>query len=50
MKAIASLTNELMSLMQITDKGEVNIKILVSEVTGIELVKYEMMWARESKR
>jgi hypothetical protein len=50
MTAIASLTNEPMSLMQITDKGEVNIKMLVSEVTEVEPVKYEMIWARESKR
>ena len=50
MKAIASLTNEPMSLMQNTDKSEVNTQILVSEVTEVEPVKYEIMWARVPKR
>jgi hypothetical protein len=36
--------------MQITDKSEVNIKILVSEVTEVEPEKYERMWARVPKR
>ncbi|MFT5900719.1 MAG: hypothetical protein ACI97K_003391 [Glaciecola sp.] len=50
MKAVESLTSEPMFSMQITDKGEVNIMIFVSEVTKIEPVKYERMCTMESKR
>jgi acyl-coenzyme A thioesterase PaaI-like protein len=45
MTAIASLTDEQIALMQTAEKGEVNVKVLVTDATGIEPVECEMIWA-----
>jgi acyl-coenzyme A thioesterase PaaI-like protein len=50
MTAVASLTDEQIALMQNTDKGEVNVKVQVTDATGIEPVECEMIWAWVPKR
>lgn len=47
--AVASLTDEQIALMQTSDKGEVNVKVQVSDAKGIEPVICEMIWAWISK-
>jgi acyl-coenzyme A thioesterase PaaI-like protein len=50
MTAVASLTDEQIALMQSAEKGEVNVQIVVTDATGIEPLKCEMIWAWVSKR
>lgn len=50
MTAVASLTDEQISLMQTAEKGEVNVKIQVTDATGIEPLKCEMIWAWVPKK
>lgn len=45
MTAVASLTDEQITLMQTADKGEINVKVQVTDATGIEPLKCEMIWA-----
>lgn len=45
MTAVATLTDEQIQLMQTTDKGEVNVQVVVTDATGIEPLKCEMIWA-----
>lgn len=49
MKAVATLTDEQQNLMQNTEKGETLVSILVTDETGQEPVKCEMLWAWVSK-
>jgi acyl-coenzyme A thioesterase PaaI-like protein len=50
MTAVASLTEQQIELMQTADKGEVKVKVQVTDVTGIEPVECEMIWAWVAKR
>ncbi len=50
MTAVASLTDEQMTLMQTAQKGEVNVKVHVTDATGIESVECEIIWAWVPKR
>lgn len=50
MTAVASLTEEQICLMQTTEKGEVNVAVVVTDVTGIEPLKCEMIWAWVPKK
>lgn len=50
MMAVASLTDEQITLMQTAEKGEVNVKVQVTDATGIEPVECEMIWAWVAKR
>lgn len=50
MTAVASLTDEQINLMQTTEKGEVNVKVVVQDETGIEPLICEMIWAWVPKR
>ena len=45
MTAVASLTEEQIKLMQHHDKGEVLVKVTVTDVNNIEPVICEMLWA-----
>lgn len=45
MTAIASLTDEQISRMQSSEKGEVLVKVVVTDETGIEPIECEMLWA-----
>jgi acyl-coenzyme A thioesterase PaaI-like protein len=45
MTAVASLTDEQITLMQTAEKGEVNVKVTVTDATGIEPLECEMIWA-----
>jgi acyl-coenzyme A thioesterase PaaI-like protein len=48
--AVASLTDEQITLMQTTEKGEVNVQVIVTDSAGIEPLKCEMIWAWVSKK
>lgn len=50
MTAVASLTDQQIALMQNTDKGEVNVQVVVTDATGFEPVICEMIWAWVAKR
>ncbi len=50
MTAVASLTDEQIALMQTADKGEVNVKVQVTDAIGIEPLECEMIWAWVSKK
>jgi acyl-coenzyme A thioesterase PaaI-like protein len=50
MTAVASLTDEQIALMQTEEKGEVKVKVQVTDATGIEPVECEMIWAWVAKR
>ena len=50
MTATASLTDEQISLMQTADKGEVNVKVNITDITGIEPLECEMIWAWVPKK
>lgn len=49
MTAVATLTDEQIELMQTSDKGEINVAVKVTDVTGIEPVICEMIWAWVNK-
>lgn len=48
--AVASLTDAQIALMQTSEKGEVKVKVHVTDVTGIEPIECEMIWAWVAKR
>jgi acyl-coenzyme A thioesterase PaaI-like protein len=50
MTAVASLTDEQIALMQTAEKGEVNVKVKVTDANGIEPIECEMIWAWVAKR
>jgi acyl-coenzyme A thioesterase PaaI-like protein len=50
MTAVASLTDEQIALMQTAEKGEVNVKVQVTDAMGIEPIECEMIWAWVPKR
>lgn len=50
MQATASLTSEQLELMQSEDKGEVLVKVVVTDATGIEPVECDMLWAWVPKK
>ena len=50
MTAVASLTDEQIELMQNTDKGEINVQVVVTDATGIEPLVCEMIWAWVPKK
>ena len=50
MTAVASLTDEQIALMQTAEKGEVSVKVQVTDATGIEPLECEMIWAWVPKR
>tara|TARA_R110002012_G_scaffold180507_1_gene346326 strand:+ start:412 stop:915 length:504 start_codon:yes stop_codon:yes gene_type:complete len=50
MKAIATLTDEQIALLEEQEKGEVNVHVKVTDATGIEPVECEMIWAWVPKR
>ena len=43
--AVSSLTNEQITLIQNTDKGETLVPVKVTDETGEEVVKASMLWA-----
>lgn len=45
MMAVASLTDEQIALMQTAEKGEVSVKVTITDETGIEPLVCEMLWA-----
>lgn len=45
MTAVATLRDEQIKLMQTAEKGEVNVQVVVTDATGIEALKCEMIWA-----
>ncbi|MBG6074714.1 acyl-coenzyme A thioesterase PaaI-like protein [Polaromonas sp. CG_9.11] len=45
LRAVAILTPEQQALMQASDKGEVNVRVEVTDETGIEPVECEFVWA-----
>jgi len=45
MSAIANLTDEQIALMQTAQKGEVNVKVQITDAKGIEPLECEMIWA-----
>ncbi len=45
MQAVAELTDEQISLMQTQEKGEVTVKVTVTDAQNIEPVICEMIWA-----
>ena len=45
MRAVATLTAAQQALMQASDKGEVNVRVTVTDETGIEPVECEFVWA-----
>ncbi|MEW9797418.1 DUF4442 domain-containing protein [Alteromonas sp. CYL-A6] len=45
MLAVAELTDEQIAMMQREDKGEVTVKVTVTDAQGIEPVLCEMIWA-----
>jgi hypothetical protein len=50
MVAVASVTDEQIALMQTADKGEINVKVVVTDATGIAPVECEMIWAWVNKK
>jgi acyl-coenzyme A thioesterase PaaI-like protein len=50
LKAVASLTEEQIALMTSTEKGEVLVKVAVSDEKMIEPVTAEMLWAWVPKK
>ncbi|WP_293750079.1 DUF4442 domain-containing protein [uncultured Paraglaciecola sp.] len=50
MTAVASLTDKQIALMQTAEKGEVNVKVNVTDANGIEPIECEMIWAWVAKR
>jgi hypothetical protein len=47
---VATLTDEQIELMQTTEKGDINVQVVVTDETGIEPVKCEMVWAWVPKK
>jgi uncharacterized protein (TIGR00369 family) len=45
MKAVATLTPEQVELLHTQDKGEVLVKVTVTDEAGVEPVECEMLWA-----
>lgn len=45
MTAVAKLTDEQIKLMQETEKGDISVDVVITDSTGIEPVKAEMIWA-----
>lgn len=45
MQAVASLTDEQIEMMKSTDKGEVNVKVVVTDESGNQPLVGEMIWA-----
>ena len=45
LKAVATLTAEQRAAMQASDKGEVQVKVTVTDETGAEPVQCEFTWA-----
>ena len=45
MRAVATLTDEQRALMQASDKGEVNVSVLVIDEAGVHPVECEFIWA-----
>lgn len=43
--AVSSLTDEQIELINSTDKGEILVPVKVTDETGAEVVKAEMLWA-----
>ncbi|MGO4891884.1 DUF4442 domain-containing protein [Flavobacterium sp. W21_SRS_FM6] len=50
MTAVATLTDEQIQLMQTTEKGEINVQVVVTDATGIEPLLCEMIWAWVPKK
>jgi acyl-coenzyme A thioesterase PaaI-like protein len=50
MTAIANLIDEQIALMQTAQKGEVNVKVQITDAKGIEPLECEMIWAWAPKR
>lgn len=50
MTAVASLTDEQIALMQTAEKGEVNVKVKVTDAKGVVPIECEMIWAWVAKR
>ena len=45
MRAVATLTDEQRALMQASDKGEVNVSVVVTDEAGVHPVECEFLWA-----
>jgi len=45
MRAVATLSDEQRALMQASDKGEVNVSVLVTDEAGVHPVECEFVWA-----
>lgn len=44
-RAVATLTDEQIALIKTQDKGETLVSVVVTDETGIENIKCEMLWA-----
>ncbi|MCC2639217.1 MAG: hypothetical protein K0Q68_2936 [Moraxellaceae bacterium] len=50
MRAVATLTREQVELIRSTPKGEVLVPVMVTDESGAEPIRCEMLWAWVSKR
>ncbi len=50
LKAVAKLNSDQIKTINANDKGEVNVKVVVTDEKGIEPVDCEMIWAWTPKR
>lgn len=49
-RAVATLTEEQIEIIQTQDKGETYVQVIVKDETGIENIKCEMLWAWTVKK
>lgn len=50
MKAVASYNNEQIQYIKNTEKGDINVPVVITDETGTETVKATMIWAWVPKR
>ncbi|MEN9463875.1 MAG: hypothetical protein RL217_56 [Pseudomonadota bacterium] len=50
MKAVASFSNEQVAFIQNTEKGEIQVPVVITDSTGAETVKARMVWAWTPKK
>jgi len=48
--AVATLTDEQLEMIRTEDKGEVNVKVVVTDVKGVEPVICDLVWAWVPKK
>lgn len=50
MKAVASFSNEQVAFIQNSEKGEIQVPVVITDSTGAETVKARMVWAWTPKK